>query len=157
MLTQPKRRHISVTALALAAFIAPPAFAIVRTTQMNGAACLPDDHNQAYERNAGGYTALSSGQAHCPVFIDETTRDIEDAIVFVDLPPGTTATCVLSVVSRTGTVIDSDTETTSNDAPGTNMNFVRVGVGGNEDASVSLRCTLPENGRIIGYLIEEGN
>lgn len=155
MLTLVKRLRFPAT-FALAALIATPAVAIVRTTNMNGSACLPDDQNDEYERSFRGYTFRSGGPVHCPVFIDATTLDIEDVNVFVDLPPNATVTCTLAVVSKTGNVIDSDDETTSNDAVGATLDFVRVGVGGAEDASVSLRCTLPVGGRIIGYVVEEG-
>ena len=86
--------------------------------------------------------------------MDSTTTDLDDTVVLVDLSAGT-ATCFLSVLTPTGSVIDSDTGSTSSTVAGANIDFAAVSVTPNSDSHAALRCVMPVNGRIISYVVEE--
>jgi hypothetical protein len=135
-------------AIAGAMLFSSQAFAL--TTTGNGSACLPDDQNDVYLRNSSGYTFTSGSDVHCPMVIDSSTTTISDADVFVALPTATTATCFLIVRSQTGSILSS--ETASVTAPGTDVDFTAgFAVSAGSNNSVSLRCTMPASGRIVGY------
>lgn len=135
-------------ALTLTLF-ATQALAINRTTTAAGSACLPDNETDDYFRNSTGFTLYSGSDVHCPVFVDSTTTDITDADVYVALPAGTSVTCYLNAITNTGSLIESDVGTTT----GTNVDFATISSGAND--TVSLRCNLPDGGRIISYSVNE--
>lgn len=141
-------------ALTLTLF-ATQALAANRTTTAAGSACLSDNETDDYARNSTGFTLNSGADVHCPVFLDSATTDIADTDVYVDLPTGTTATCYLNVISSTGSLIDSDVGTTSLDTVGADIDFVTVSAGAALNDTVSLRCALPDGGRIISYMVNE--
>jgi hypothetical protein len=135
--------------------LATQAFAANRTTTAAGAGCLPDTETDDYFRNSTGFTLNSGADVHCPVFLDSATTTIADTDVYVDLPVSTSVTCFLTVISNTGSVIDSDTGTTSVDTAGADVDFVSISAGTGVNDTVSLRCTLPDGGRIISYTVNE--
>jgi hypothetical protein len=134
---------------------ATQALAANRTTTTAGSACLPDNDTDDYSRNSTGFTLNSGADVHCPVFLDSATTDIVDADVYVDLPTGTTATCYLNVISNTGSLIDSDIGDTALDTVGADIDFLSISAGTAINDTVSLRCNLPDGGRIISYTVNE--
>jgi hypothetical protein len=135
--------------------LATQALAANRTTTAAGSGCLPDNETDNITRNSTGFTLFSGSDVHCPVYLDSVTTTITDTDVYVDLPVNTTATCFLTVISNTGSVIDSDTGSTSLDTVGADIDFVSVSAGTATNDTVSLRCNLPDNGRIISYTVNE--
>ena len=135
--------------------LATQALAANRTTAGHGSACLPDNETDNIARNSTGFTLTSGGDVHCPVFVDSATTTITDVDVYVDLPANSTATCTLKSITVTGSLIDSDEGETSLDTTGALIDFEAISAGAGIHDSVSLRCALPDGGRIISYTVNE--
>ena len=136
--------------------LATQALAANRTTAAHGTACLADNETDDFFRDSSAGFVLNSGSdVHCPVFLDSATTDIIDTDVYVDLPTGTSATCTLKSVTFTGSLIDSAVGQTNLDTVGADIDFVGISAGVAFNDSVSLRCALPDGGRIISYVVNE--
>jgi hypothetical protein len=135
--------------------LATQALAANRTTAGHGSACLPDNETDDIARESTGFTLASGSDVHCPVFVDSATTTITDVDVYVDLPANSTATCTLKSITFTGSQIDSDTGQTDLDTVGADIDFVAISAGAGINDSVSLRCALPDGGRIISYTVNE--
>jgi len=135
--------------------LATQALAANRTTTTAGAACAPDNETDDYFRESNGFTLNSGSDVHCPVFLDSTTTSLVDTDVFVDLPVNTSATCFIIVRSSAGSIIASGSGSTTSDVAGADIDFDPIDAGTGTFDSVSLRCALPDGGRLISYAVNE--
>jgi hypothetical protein len=146
-------RVLAAGAIATLSLISGISFAASATTNGSGSACLPDADDYSFFRNSTGFTnnAGATRDVHCPVLHNTTFEQLSDTDIFVDIPANSTVTCYLRAMTNTGSIIAEDSGSTTSDVVGADVDFDAVELGSGFGSYYSLRCSLPNSGRIISY------
>jgi len=160
MSTRTSRPILAVLVVA-SGFVTSASFADVTRTVTGSVCVLGEDSEEAYHSAAvtrgGGNFFLSAADdeprfVSCPVMRDDvsSTKTLQDLDLFAE--PGY-GECTLYGISKTGSVLDSNTRQLASDG---STDFNAIDVGGSTTAHFVLGCSLTRGARIYSYKYREG-